>query len=376
MTKLVSPRGVEYLYSAEKISGRQGVYLLITTVLPGLLFSPAIIYGLSDRSGWLTVLLAAALVLIQGLAVARLGEKYPRLTLVQYSQVLVGKMLGTAAGMVLILVFLYYAALLTRKQANLLTTMFMPNTPPIIFSISILLVSAYAIRNGLEVLARANELTLPIVLSFLFFVIFAIAPEMKWEHLTPVLEDGFMTVLKGVPTTAYFLAFILALSMLAPQLNKAGQLKGVVYRTVIAICFLQLVTFLSVTAVFGPRSDRLVFPVFVLARQINIADLIERVEPFIMLMWILSGFVSIGVLYYCVILALAQIFNLVDYRFLVLPTGVLLTSLSITMWEGSGQFLEQLILWSPYLAVMLVGLPLLLLAISFFRSGEGKTLED
>lgn len=109
-----------------------------------------------------------------------------------------------------------------------------------------------------------------------------------------------------------------------------------------------------------------------LARYISLADIIERVEPLIMLIWIGGGFVKVGVFYYCAVLAMAQWLNLREYKALVLPTGALLAVLSIILWENVIQLTHQIArVIPPYFLAIEVGIPLVLLALARLRGKGG-----
>lgn len=45
-------------------------------------------------------------------------------------------------------------------------------------------------------LARANEIALPVALGLLLLIVALISPEMQFKHFTPALEKGFLPVLK------------------------------------------------------------------------------------------------------------------------------------------------------------------------------------
>ena len=145
--------------------------------------------------------------------------------------------------------------------------------------------------------------------------------------------------------------------MLIPYLNRPREARGTIFREVAIIGLFQLIAVAAVTAAFGARTARAQFPTLFLARQVSIADLIERVEPFIMLIWVFGGFVKVGVFYYCSVLATAQWLNLKEYKSLVLPTGMLLTVLSVVLWDNVLELAHQIAkVIPPYFLSIEVGL--------------------
>lgn len=357
-----------------RISNRQAVLLIVSTILPtSVMFLPAIIYKEAAQDSWMSVILVTAYGVIAGAIIAGLGMRFPDRTIVQYGELVAGRVLGKAIGLLYAVYFLYINTYIVREFAEFLITMFMPETPLLVFSAGIVLASAYAIRCGLEVLARANEIALPVALALLLFIVALISPEMRFENFTPVLEKGILPVLKGAyrPAAIWF-AETFVMVMLIPYLNRPQQAKGTIFRGIVIVGLFQLIITVAATATHGARMARLHFPTLIMARQISIADLIERVEPFVMLIWVLGGFVKVGVFYYCCVLATAQWLNLKEYKALVLPTGVLLTVLSMVLWENVLELTRQIAeILLPMAIPIQVGLPLLLLAAARLRGKGG-----
>ncbi|MFZ5652326.1 MAG: GerAB/ArcD/ProY family transporter [Bacillota bacterium] len=357
-----------------RISNRQAVLLIVSTILPtSIMFLPAMIYKEAAQDSWMSVILVTAFGLAAGMVIAGLGTRFPDKTIVQYGGLVAGRNLGWAIGLLYAAFFLYINTFIIREFAEMMITIFLPETPLLVFSVGLVMASAYAVRGGLEVLARANEIALPVALGLLLLIVALISPEMQFEHFTPALEKGFLPVLKGAYSPALFFAETVVMLMLIPYLNRPREAGGTVFRGVAIIGLFQLMAVTASIAAFGAKTARAQFPTLFLARQVSIADLIERVEPFIMLIWVFGGVMKVGVFYYCCVLATAQWLNLKEYRALVLPTGALLTALSVLLWDNVFELTHQIAeVIPPYFLSIEVGLPLVLLAAARLRGkGEG-----
>jgi len=125
---------------------------------------------------------------------------------------------------------------------------------------------------------------------------------------------------------------------------------------------------MAVLAVFGAGAANYLYSTYSLARCISIASIVERIEAISISMWILSGFIKIAVCLYAFVTGSAQILNLKDYRLLTLPSGVIMTALSVLVYEN---IMEQISfatkVWPVYSLPFEVGIPLLLLTVSFVR---------
>ncbi|GBF35114.1 spore germination protein GerKB [Desulfocucumis palustris] len=356
-----------------KISGRQAAFLIISTILPtSIMLLPGIIYQEAAQDSWMSIILVTFFGMAAGLVIAALGMRFPDKTIVQYAGLLTGRVLGKAIGLLYIVFFIYINTFVIRQFGELLVTMFMPETPLLVFLIGLMMASAYSIRCGLEVLARVNEIVLPVVLGLLLLIVLLIIPEMQAQKLTPVLEKGIVPVLRGIYYPALFFAETAVMLMIIPFLNRPRKAGGIILKGIVTVGLFQLLTMLATIMVFGPRTARIQFPVLILARQISIAELIERAEPFVMLIWVLGGFVKVAVFYYCAVLGTAQLLNLKDYKSLVLPTGVLLTVLSVLLWGDVLELTRQITkLLPPVFIPIEAGLPLLLLVLARLRGNRG-----
>lgn len=224
-----------------KISGRQAAFLIISTILPtSIMLLPGIIYQEAAQDSWISVILVTFFGMAAGLVIAALGMRFPDKTIVQYAGLLTGRVLGKAIGLLYILFFIYINTFIIRQFGELLVTMFMPETPLLVFLIGLMMASAYSIRCGLEVLARANEIVLPVTLGLLLLIVLLVLPEMQAQKLTPVLEKGIIPVLRGIYYPALFFAETAVMLMIIPFLNRPRQAGGTILKGIVTVGLFQL----------------------------------------------------------------------------------------------------------------------------------------
>jgi len=358
-----------------KISEGQAVFLIAGTILPtSVMFLPALIYKEAAQDSWISVVLLTVYGLAAGALIAGLGRRFPDMTVVQYGEVLAGRFGGKILGLLYALFFFYINTYIIREFGELFVTMFMPETPLVVFVASVVLASGYGVSCGLEVLARVGEAVMPVILFLLLLLAALIYPEVCWENFLPVLEKGIIPVLKGAfcPAAIWFAETVIMV-MLIPYLNEPGRAQKAIFKGVVITGFFQLLIVAVATAVLGSRTARLQFPTLSLASQVSIAGLIERVEPFIMLIWVFGAFIKVGIFYYCGVLAVAQCLHLENYRVLVVPAGLVLTAVPMLAWGNVGELIRQICrVVLPVAVIFEVALPLLLfLADSLRRPGEG-----
>ncbi|MTI84318.1 MAG: hypothetical protein FH756_10515 [Firmicutes bacterium] len=190
--------------------------------------------------------------------------------------------------------------------------------------------------------------------------------------MLPVLEKGIIPVLKGAYLAALFFTETVVMLMIIPYLNRPSDVKRAVVKGVITVgFFMAILMFIIVGLLDGLIAD-INFPTLKLARYIKLGELVERVEPIIMLAWIGGGFIKVTVFYYCTVLAIAQWLNLRDFKSIVLPIGALVTVLSIVLWDNVVQLVYQISgVMPPYFLIIQVGIPTLLLILTSLK-GKGE----
>lgn len=188
-----------------RISNRQAVFLIVNTILAtSIIFLPGMIFKEARQDAWMSVVLVTVFGVVAGLIIASLGARFPGRTIIQYSGDIVGKPLGKVIGLIYSLFFIYINAFIVREFADMFNINFMPETPVSLFSMGIVFAAAYAVRSGLEVLARVSEIVLPLVLVMLLLIVGLVCPEIDAKLFFPILEKGFMPVLKGAYPPALF----------------------------------------------------------------------------------------------------------------------------------------------------------------------------
>ncbi|MCR4397488.1 MAG: spore germination protein [Firmicutes bacterium] len=358
-----------------RISPTQATLLMVSTVLPtAILFVPPVVVRRARQDAWMSLALAVIVGLLVARLVIGLSLRFPRKTLFQYSEEILGRAGGKAVGLLYIWWFLHTGALVITDFAALPCIALMPETPFIVFFILGIAVSGYAVRGGLEVLSRYNELVTPVSLGSIALIFALLTKEMRIERLLPVFDTGAISILKGSATPAGWLGEIVLLSMVAPYLSNEAEVARVAYVSVLAVGACVTAATVGTLLVFGPDlTGAWVFPVFSAVRSVVIANFLERLESVAVSVWVFLGLAKIGVFYYAAVLGSAQWLGLKDYRCLVAPTGVILLGMALLCPSTAELFEFAQGAFPVYaLTVFEVGIPLLLSCVARIR-GKGAT---
>ncbi|OPX83509.1 MAG: Spore germination protein YndE [Pelotomaculum sp. PtaB.Bin104] len=358
-----------------KIDSKQAVFLMVSMVLPtAVLFVGAVIANLAKQDGWISILLSILVSLLIAWLAVNLSLRFPDKTLFQFPEVILGRWPGKVVAFLYLWWFTHINYEILRQYGSLLVSVFMPETPIIVFELLLIAITAYAVRNGLEVFVRVNQIILPIILLSVFALAILSSPEMNLKKLLPVfIENGAVPIIKGAVMPATWMAEIVTMAVLIPHLNKSKEAYKIAASATLITGFTLLITFVGEVTIFSPEvTATWFFPGINATRAIHLANFLERMEAVIMVIWVAGALMKICVFYWVTVLGSAQLLELKDYKPLVLPFAVIFLALSIMAHDSIMDLLTYLGMFAPIygLIVFQVGIPLLLLLVAVIR-GQG-----
>ena len=358
-----------------KISSRQFYFLIFCLLLSNSLYNlPTSTITSGGRDVWQVWLVALGIDVIAAVVLYILGRRYPNQTMFEYSESILGKYMGKLAGIIFALFFMVMGSIMLRVLGDFLTTTLMPETPIVAFEIIFLLVSAYAVKSGLEVVARLSELIGPVlILSLLAVDLF----NVKWvqlERLQPMFQHTPAQIVKASLLPGSWFGVCIAMGVFMAYHNKPQETLKVKLAAVVTGVFLLTLTLLEAITVLGYElCTRQLYVVFRLAQMTQVGDFIERLEFLEVLIWLGGGFISITILFYQSTLGFAQVLKLKKYQPLLPFVGVTIFVLSLILFHGVTDRVNFLEGSFPYFALSVEGLlTTILLMISFLRHGKLK----
>ena len=335
------------------------------TVMSHLYIIP-IVLEIAGRDGWLSSIFLLVVGLITVSIYTGLGRCMPGKSLMEISCILLGNFLGKVIGLLYSVYFLIPPAITLRGLMDFMNISFMPYTPPFVFALIFLLIGTYATFTGLESIARANEMILPLLILTGIMLSVMTFPNKDYQRLFPVLENGTGPVLRGsVPLLALF-GEIVVICMLKPTVKYAS-FWGSNIVTVLIISLLLIGPLTGPVAVFGKEvASRLYYPTF--SQLDYIVEFFENLRWASVFMWMLGSFGRVSLYYYVSALGLSQVLGISEYKKLIWPVGITILGLSLFVFPSSffvRIFIENIYF---YIAIVLgVVFPLLLLLIAILK---------
>lgn len=346
----------------------------LVLLMMGYIIGPAIVIGpgaQANQDAWIALLLSifeGVLLFLMGVI---LNIRFKGKNLAQINEIVFGPYLSKLMSLAYLWYLFHIGSLVlaTFKDFFLITTL--PQTPEIITTAIVILVCAYAVKNGLEVIARCGQILVFASIAAFLGSTLLLLKDIDLNNLLPILETPAKKLFMTVHESAVFLfgdtiVFLMVIPYLDNKSNKRT-IKSVITAFLISGLFITFVSIRNI-GVLGPMNGIFLYPTFQTDRLINIGNLLTRLEILTVTGFITMGFINLSTLLYATALGGAQLFGLRTYRPLILPISILMTLLALLNFRnvfGNLAFAQQI--YPVYALPFQVGIPLVTLIVASIR---------
>lgn len=146
------------------------------------------------RDAWLAGILAFPIAVFAIWCMVKLSERFPGKTVVEYLPAILGYP-GYLLSTLYILYYMTVVIFTLRTTMDWLVDTILMETPSWVMGMVYMGTVAYAALGGLDIVARINQFTLPLLTVLGFLVSFATMPEKDYTLLTPMFEHGWGPVM-------------------------------------------------------------------------------------------------------------------------------------------------------------------------------------
>ncbi|HHW02177.1 MAG TPA: endospore germination permease [Thermoanaerobacterales bacterium] len=349
-----------------RVNSEQIFFLVLNFLLASaFIMIPSTVTGKAGKDGWAAILIATGAGSLLSMLYTALCIRFSGRTIIQFAQEIMGKIPGKILGIIFVWFALHLGALVLRNFGDFMVISLMPSTPLIVFNAVVMLIAVMAVYRGIEVLCHFNLMLVPVILSSMaVIIIFSFTiHDFDAANLLPLFESGFSRVLKTslIPLTFPFGESVLFL-MIFPCMSVPRDTKKIMVGAILAAALIMAVITAETVAVFGSNAKNLMYSTHSMIRCIELAQIFERTDAITIVIWILSGVIKISVCFYAFVKGCAQLFALKDYRPIVVPSGIIMTALSILVYENvieQTEFASKI--WPLYSLVFELLLPLMLI---------------
>lgn len=300
--------------------------------MPTVTISPA------NQDAWIADILSGLLILILAIPILIMASRFRDMSYNEYFEIILGKPIGKAVNLLYTLYLLIIVLLSVILLSDFLLSTVYPETPMYAIVIFMLVPCMYASYKGIECIGRASVI-FGIFIFFVILIYFVLSiNNMDFKTFLPVIRDSSLTQLAfGTFNNATRFCDCFVFFMFIPYVKKNQNYSPtkILVMLVIAFTFFNTLIVIATQAVLGiGLASSLRYPYFISIQQINLFDIIQRIEFFNVIGWIIIFFFKISSTILTIAILIKQVFNTKSYKPFIIPLNiviamtVLLTSVS------------------------------------------------
>jgi len=326
----------------------------------------------AGRDGWISVLFAGVIIIINSFIIIKLNDRFPRKTMVQYSQEIIGKFFGKTISLLFVASAICISGLTLSISAFVINSWILTFTPTYIIYVTILLPCCYVCLKDLKVLGRV--LTILFFAHIIFFLLFLppVAQTGSFMNIIPIARSGWFNIFSGIPSTLYcFAGYEVILIFYAYTDDKKKSAKTVIW-SIVTMAFIY--TFAVITQI-------ITFPLDYLKKlwvpSVNFISIIsipflERLDIIFVTSWIYVFFKVISIYYYTATIEFQQIFNIKNRNMICIFMAPVI--FMVAFFSGDIKQIDSFTYFATSFTVTLsLVVPILLLVLSIIlKKGESK----
>ncbi|MFD2671371.1 GerAB/ArcD/ProY family transporter [Marinicrinis sediminis] len=359
-----------------RISYSQFIILLFTFIVgASSLINASIVAEYARQDGWISSLIAQVIGVATVWLYVKLIRQHPGKHYPHMLDQVFGFWLGRAIALLYIFYLFAITAYLLRMIGDFVTIFVMPETPMEPIIILFLMFVLYCLLHGINVIARCAEILFPWIITLMGILLIFSMPILDLNNLQPMLEEGWRGVAKGLyPIVGIpYLDLVIFLYFIHHVEATYKIPRAMLWTTAIGGSLITLITSIILSVIGANYTGRQLFAGFMLARRIHIGEFLQRVEVIVGGFWILSMFIKICICYYALLIALKHVTGSREYTFFLVPSGIILVLLSLTIAPNTVYFKDMLThSWTPLVLLYGIVFPLLTLGVGYFRKSSKK----
>lgn len=308
-----------------EITVLQAAIIVVSSIIGvGILALPRLAVLSADTVAPLVTLLGTVIALIGLIMVTLLGMRFPKHSIIRYSEVIIGAWLGRIGSASIIFFFAVLTALTAREFGEVVVTAVLQRTPLEVTVIIMLLLAALTTRNDITTFAYIHHFYSPIILGPAILIVVLSLKNAEAVRLLPVWGTEPARMMMGMLTVAalfqgFFIITMVIPAMRRPQKAMLASLWGI---SISGVLYLMIVV--ATLAVFGAEELKLLlWPTLELAKTTSLpAAILERLDAAFLAVWVTAVFTTLLSSYFLTIQATSELFRLRNHRmfsFFALP---------------------------------------------------------
>lgn len=311
----------------------QTTTILISSIIGvGVLRLPLIAVQTADTGAPLLTALAVLFSFYGLWIMTKLGLRFPKQSIIEYSEMIIGKWLGKLYSFVLIVFFTILTGLAAREFGAVILTAVLQETPLEVTVLVMLVMAAIYTRENFNTFAYIHNFYVPAILIPGFIIVITSLSKANFLYLEPVLGNISTQSLTGTLTITALFQGAFIITIIIPVMEKPKKaMKAAIWGIAISGGFFVMMV-AAALSLFGPEElKESMWPTLELARATQLpGNLLQRLDIVFLPVWVTAVFTTIYSNYMFTAHALKRLFQLKDHKmmaFFLLPIVFLVAML-------------------------------------------------
>lgn len=360
----------------DTISPYQITMIVIMTIVGVGIFSlPAQLAETAETDGWFIIFIGGLVNLLFMNIMLRINNRFPNKTLPEFAQDIIGKVPSKIITAVYAFYFIVFIAYEVRVINEVIKASLLFRTPSEVIMISMILVSTYAVRGGVECIARVMEIFFPLLFIPLLLIMIPGTSELDLTSMLPIFHNLPSKILISIPNLAIsFAGYEVLLFYVGFMENPKKAYKSANIGLIFVIVLYMIITIMCLTKFGVNMLKENIWPLLSYVRDINLPGLfLERLDAVMLAIWLFTVFTTIVSLYFALTYSLSKILGTSEQKQFVLPLVPIIYYLAL-LPDNVVQVNNMAEKLFRYLGITLIFvIPTLLLIIAWIRKVRGET---
>lgn len=305
---------------SREVTTLQAATVLISTIIGvGVLPLPLFAVRAGETGAPFVTLLGIGIASLGLMIITRLGMRYPRQTIITYSEEILGKWLGRLGSLMIILFLMILTALAAREFGGVVITAVLLETPLEVTVIVMLLLAAITARNDINTFAYIHNFYIPIILAPVLIIVALSLKNANLLYIQPFLPNSFKESFLGMLTVASLFQGSYILTIIIPAMKKPKSAMKAGWWAMFISGGLYLLIVVATLSIFGAEEiKKLYWPTLELARTTSLpGNVLQRLDVVFLSVWVIAVFTTVYASYFLTIYLLKQFLRLQDHKMLV-----------------------------------------------------------
>lgn len=260
------------------------------------------------RSGWIVILLYAVPFSLVAVMATKLNNMFQDMTLFEYGQILLGKVLSWFLCILLIVFYFSVLVYLNESMSNIITTDLLPQTQPFLTMGLVIALFGFVVYRGTETMARLFELMGAMYLAVMLLLCLLLLTQSEITNILPLYNPNEGSQLKDALLPFGIVYGGMDLFLMIPFTNRNKGAPKTAFFTMLAIA----VQFVLVTegsiGILGVNNAMVYKDTFIQAIKLADAPVIERTDVLYMTVGLGSMFAVLIALIHSIVGIVTRMF--------------------------------------------------------------------